>query len=850
MRVASAWLGWRSVRHRPGSVLGAAVVLTVSTALVSALAFLYFSADRQVQVVERYTGVPLVAVPEDPGGRISLAVADTLAELPEVADVVPEVTFPATVLGPDGRVLRAPGTEHGFGHGWGSASLTPFEVTEGRPPQGVNEVVVDRLLATEGGLAVGQTVPVLILGETEEYRISGIADPADGAEWRYQSALFFADSQAVELWGHGPDHAGVLGVRPAEGVTEAELRTAADGALTGIENGRYMALAGADRGKAERNISPEEDRFIASSMLTLLVWAAVIATGVVAGAIGLAVRSRSREIAVLRAVGTTPQQVRIMVAGEAAVLSAVALPVGLTFGAVLAGRLATGGFGLVSQLSAAFRLHYTASAILLTAVVITVSAQIAGLIAARHALRVRPSDALAEATTEGRELWRGRVIAGAATFGGACVGALALAALDLPDGTVDTYLSGSVVLLAVIGTGLLAPWLVRGITTAVRSIAVREPRMSSGLAVANVAFYHRRFASVAGPLLLGITLAGTAGALQLHQNWAAGERAVSTFASDFVVMAEPGNGFDNGTRMAIADLPGVASAVLAHQAPVDVRTGGSASQEITATVVHGDVRGTVDLGVVEGGYDAQNEATVLVTTYFADQNGLAPGDEVSVAGPDPSQAKRFRISGTYQDGFLDRQMMLSPAAAETIGIVPGWSGSIFVGAEPSAAPNAVRQELEALLPAGGDKTPFEIHDSTGLRQFAVDQWAEQNGAATSTVILIGAFLVLGAVNSVSVAQFDRKREFASMRMLGFRWRQISRVVTLEAALTVLLVFAAAVAVTLWIAALMALGARGNALSLLPEILPVAPVAALGGAALLLSVAGTLAAVRSVRRSSR
>ncbi len=342
MRLTSVWLGWRSVRHRPGSVLGAAIVLVISAALVSGLSFVYFSADRQEPTVERYAGVPLVVVPEHPGGQVPLSLAAALDELPQVAETVPETTFPATLLDPDGRVVRVPGTERGFGHGWGSAALTPFEVGEGEPPAADGEVVVDRPLAEAGGLAVGQTVTVLVLGTIEEYRVSGIADPADPVRWRHQSALFFTDSRAAELGGLDPGHADALGVRPADGVSEAALTAAVDDVLTAT-GGRYTVLAGTDQGEFEGAVSAENDRFVASSMQTLLVWTMVVTTGVVAGAVGLAVRSRGREIAVLRAVGATPRQVRLMLAGEVAVLSAVALVVGLPLGALLARLLAAGG---------------------------------------------------------------------------------------------------------------------------------------------------------------------------------------------------------------------------------------------------------------------------------------------------------------------------------------------------------------------------------------------------------------------------------------------------------------------------------------------------------------------------
>ena len=481
-----------------------------------------------------------------------------------------------------------------------------------------------------------------------------------------------------------------------------------------------------------------------------------------------------------------------------------------------------------------------------TVLLVAVSAQVAGVIAARHALRVRPSEALAEAVTEGRVLRRGRILAGLLAFGGTLLGAVVLALFDLPEDTVGSYLSGAVVLLAVAGAGLLAPWLMRGATSLLRSAAGRALRGGPGLAVANTAFYHRRFAGAAGPLVLGITLVGTAGALQLHNNWMFGEQESDRFVLDLVVVAAPGDGFAEEARAAVEDLPGVEAAVFSYGVPVDVSVAAAAPQETGAMVVHGDAAAAVDLDLVDGAFDPLDADAVLVTTFFAESNGLSVGDAVSVAGP--AAERVFRVSGIYGGhGFLNRPLTLGAAAAQTVGADRGLPDGIFLTVEESASPQAVRQELRARFPSGFEQAPFQLHDRDDIRRVATEQWAEQNRAGTTAIILVGVFLVLGAANSVSVAQFDRRNEFRGMRLLGFTWRQIHRTVTAETVLTVTLAFGVAVLVVLWIAVLTALRSGAAALSLLPQLLPVASVAALGGVALLLSTVGTLGTVRGIRR---
>ena len=159
-----------------------------------------------------------------------------------------------------------------------------------------------------------------------------------------------------------------------------------------------------------------------------------------------------------------------------------------------------------------------------------------------------------------------------------------------------------------------------------------------------------------------------------------------------------------------------------------------------------------------------------------------------------------------------------PAAAHVVRLRTAFDRKVYVSATSDVLKQAVRQELRARFPSGFDNAPFEIHDRDDTRRVATEQWAEQNRAGTTAVVLIGVFLVLGAANSVSVAQFDRRNEFRGMRLLGFTWRQIHRTVTAETVLTVTLAFGVAVLVVLWIAVLTALRSGAAALSLLPQLL--------------------------------
>lgn len=847
MRLTSAWLGWRSVRRRPGTFVGATIVLVISTVMVSGFSLVYFSAGLQEETVERYAGVPLVVVPEGSEGRAPQSLVDDLEALDEVRESVPEVTFAAALLNPDGTVLTDPDTVWGFGHAWTSARLTPLEVITGEPPRAEDEIVIDRGLADAGGLTVGQSVDVLVLGEVSDFTVSGVAGPANGTDWRHQSALFFSESYVSGMADYAPGYADAIGVYPADGTGEADL-LAAVRALAADQGGqRYAVLTGDARGPAEGNLSADEDERIALSMLVLVQLAVVCTIGAVASAVGLSVRGRSKEIAVLRAIGATPGQVRRTVTGEAVLLSVAAVVIGVPLGAALT-SLGIGGVSLFrGGLSPAFQVHFTPAGILLPAAAVLFAALAAGLIAARSALRIRPSEAIAEAATEGTELRRGRIVLGFLAVAAMLSGAVALAVLDVPRETVGQHVATLLIALAVIASGLLGPWLVGRAAIALRALVSRVSRDGPALSVANVAFYHRRFAGIAGPLLIGITLVGAASAYQMYNNWHYGMSESRRHTADFVLSS--GYGFAERTREEIEALPFVASTVTARLIPVEPLVKAPSPHGDAAMVLRGDAESTLDLDIVEGEYVPEDAGALIMLGAYAERNGIRVGDDLTFTVPGHDREHTFTVSGVVgNEGFLNRSMAFGPAAADGLGLRHGAPDGVFLDIVPGTDKDTARADLEAVFPQGPDGSAFAVHDRESMRQVLTEEWAENNRNGTSAILFIGMFMMFAAVNAVSTAQFDRRREFASGRMLGITWRSTYRMVSAEVSMTIALVFAVAVLATLWIAVLITLPTGTDVPSVVPEVIPVAPVAALGGTALLLSLLGALTAVHGVRRT--
>jgi putative ABC transport system permease protein len=213
-------------------------------------------------------------------------------------------------------------------------------------------------------------------------------------------------------------------------------------------------LTGVDRGFAEHPeaLLHRDDLIALAGILGGL--AIMVAMFVVAGTMALSAKQRQREIALLRAIGTTPRQPRRMLLGEMLVLTvlaaALAWPLGTWLGGWLFDRLAGSG---VTTNAVRFSQGWIPAVVALGAVLPTGVG--GGLIAARRVVRTRSTEAVTAASVQQR--WFGWIrLAFALLFlgGGA---ALAIVTMTVLDGPVAASTAGPTVICCAIGLALLSP---------------------------------------------------------------------------------------------------------------------------------------------------------------------------------------------------------------------------------------------------------------------------------------------------------------------------------------------------------------------------------------------------------
>ncbi|NEB09740.1 ABC transporter permease, partial [Streptomyces coelicoflavus] len=319
------------MRFKPASFVGTFVALMMSALVVAACGVLLETSIRASVPAERYANAPVVAAadqsarvvadtvdgPEETAyplpdtARVDAGLAAKAAQVPGAATAVPDFTFPVRGGGAPAGALT--------GHGWGSHAFTGTELTRGTAPH-AGEVVLGADAARTAEAGVGDTVVLETADGRAGFRVSGLAEAGagdlakEGVEGVGGAATaWFADAEAPVLAGH-PGKADAIAVMAEDGVGTDALADAVGKALTGTG---ARTLTGDDRGEVE-------DHGLAYGKETLFAVggsfggiATLVAVFTAAGTVALSVGQRTREFALLRAVGATPRQVRRAVAAEA-----------------------------------------------------------------------------------------------------------------------------------------------------------------------------------------------------------------------------------------------------------------------------------------------------------------------------------------------------------------------------------------------------------------------------------------------------------------------------------------------------------------------------------------------------
>ncbi|MEV0492202.1 ABC transporter permease [Streptomyces atratus] len=780
-RRASAFLARRSLTAHRRAWAAVFAATAAAAALIGAFALVLGSLLPARPPVERYAGADAVVAADQkvsytakPWGsepktataylqeraRLDRSVVAKAAAADGVAKAVADDSVPLTVGGGTGAVGRS----------WPSAALTPYELSSGRAPRTAEEVVVDRALAP-AATKMGSTVKLRVDGAARPYTISGVADAGSrgGAP-----AVFFTEARLTALAGH-PGTVDAVGIVARDGVSPGALRDSLGDALPDrTDTGRGIrVLTGSARGEAEQldALGGRGDLLALLGSITGTVL--MVALLVLSTTVSQAVHQRSGELALLRAVGATPRQLRSAVgrevsrvAGAAVVLGgAGAVPLGLLMRSLLT----------TDPLPLPVPLWLPLAAAVAAAVVVAGSARPVSLLAARSITGMRPAAALSAARApEPDEPGRLRTGAGMLL---AVAGVGSAGAAMAQGGQAAAVAASGAATSLVIAVALLGPWIAQAATRVLGAPLRRTGGVSGFLAAKSAAAHHRRLGVAITPIVLVVAFVCvqlTAGATLER---AADRQAAAALRADLVVTAPAG--LPGDAAAAVRKAPGVAAAtgvlrssvVLAHREMGDPKLDRYPVLGVTA----GELSGTVDPGVTSGDLAAlTGRSTVAVGKDRADELGVGVGDRVRLRLGDGSTTG-LRVVAVYERALGLGEFML-PREALTEHVSAARDARILVRSEAGPAAASVRR---AVAPYAGAQVRAATADDIRITRASSE---EDDALIVIGVGVIGGFALLAVVSTLTLITVGRRREFRLLRLVGAGRRQVTRMLFLETGL--------------------------------------------------------------------
>jgi putative ABC transport system permease protein len=781
-------LAIRTMRSRAGGFLASLVALFLGALVVQACGGLletgilsHVPAQRLAATAvvvsgdQSYPGHPSDDSDDPMTERVLLhsGLTGVVAAVPGVAAAVPDVSVPLTA-----------GSVPASGHGWSAARLAPYTLSGGTAPAGAGDVVLDTATAARLHVHPGASLAVAVRGAQHTFRVTGLVHSPHAT----QPALLFTDAEATRLYDR-PGRIDDIGVLATAGTDPGRLADRIDAALAGRS---AVTLTGDDRGLAEfpEAIGGSSDLVPLAGAFGGL--AVLVSIFVVVGTIALQMQQRRREMALLRTIGAAPAQLRRMVMTETVVLAvvagALALAPGLGVGRWMYGVLVHRGLVPgVLEFSEGFVPRISGFGVTL------VAALAAAYIASRRVSRVRPTEALAEATLQTRWLHPVRFVLAALCLGGAT--ALVIVTALVMTGPIAASTSAPAAMLWAGGIALVSPGLCRWLAALLQWPIRLVTGLSGRMAMLNAGVRRVRLAAAVTPIMLVTGLATALIYLQTSQDDASDRAFSAGLRADAVVTSTTG-ALPPSLVDAFAGLPQVAGASASVFSDGHLETELGPGEDEDGDIVQDRVADDeLPLQGVSASGAVRTIATPAVSGSFADLTGdtiALPTDVTAQAGRHVGDTVRLR----WGDGQLSRVTVVAsfvaprgfdsalvPATTLLPHTTSGELPQILVQARPgvSAADLAT-----ALRRAGGDVPGLAVAD----RAVATAAHEQSNRTGAAATLLLAAVIIgyaaISLINTLIVATTDRRAEFGLQRLIGSTRGQVLRMVAAEAGVTSIL----------------------------------------------------------------
>jgi putative ABC transport system permease protein len=712
---------------------------------------------RQEAAYDESSGVGLSHAP------ISASVLSQVKAVDGVAAAEGSVTGYALLTDNHGRAVLTSGGAPTMGYSMPADKALRGDVNlrTGHAPRNSHEVAIDASSAEKHQIKLGSQINILFRGPTQQFTVVGTVGYGSEKDLGGTSSAYFDTTTAQNVLGASGKF-DEIDVRAADGVSDTALAKRLDTiAPEGVE-----AVTGAQVAKEASDAIHEDFKFLNVLFGIFAGIALFVGSFIIWNTFTMIVTQRSREIALLRAVGATRRQVKRSLLVEAALLGLGASVIGIGLGVAVARGLnflmSALGFSLPST-----SMQINTRTIVLSLLVGTVVTVVAAYVPARRATKVLPVEALREATPGARPAGKVR-----GAIGGVLTAASVAAILQGLYGGG----SGKLVLFGIAGTlfGVitLAPLAARPLASVIGA-PMRLRGVPGELAQQNAMRNPRRTASTATALMIGLTLVVSMGVFASSLKASFGTILGDSTNADLYLATSSvqAMGFGPSAATAVADVPGVHTVSSAGYGTARFNgESGSYSSVDPATVEQ-----ALKLDISAGTAKDLGTSGVLVSKKAAKANSWHVGATVPTEFAATGK-QDLRVVGIFGNkGYLGADYVISLAtqqANEGDSLISSALILLDQGADKGEVQDAITDALATHPDAKVlDQKGYE-HEIAGV----VDQLL-----AFVTVMLLLAVIIalLGIVNTLALSVFERTRELGLLRAVGMTRAQVRSMVRWE-----------------------------------------------------------------------